>query len=139
HDVRSVLRCGAEKCADPICRRSHFLNDFLEFLNHPPCLDHCLLLIENLRPQFQQITPNWIARRQRGNDSIECVDEIVRTRVPDPVQKPLAALVAHLWFGSIRRTKSHYSFIKAHSQSFDAALIQNVQPTATVKVARGLD
>ena len=54
--------------------------------------------------------------------------EIVRSRVPYLVLKSLAALVAHLWFGSIRRTKLHYSFIRRirnlHSRNiseFDAA------------------
>src|SRR6266478_2064131 len=142
HDMRGFLRSGAEKCADPICRRSHFLNDFLELLDHPARLDHRLLLIEDLRPQFQQVTPNRVARRQRGKHSIECVDEIVRTRVSNPVLKSLAALVAHLWFGSIRRTKLHYSFIMCirnlHSRNiseFDAAPIQNVQPSDRSVVA----
>src|SRR5437764_15487389 len=31
-DVRCLLRSGAEKRADPICGRSHFLHDFLELL-----------------------------------------------------------------------------------------------------------
>src|SRR5437867_1104968 len=71
YDVRGFLRSGAEKCADPVCRRSHFLYDFLELLDHPARLDHRLLLIEDLRPQFQQIAPNGIARRQRRNYSIK--------------------------------------------------------------------
>src|SRR6266516_6400074 len=85
HDVRGLLRRGAEKGADPVCWRSNFLYDFLELLDHPARFDHRLLLIENLRPQFQQIAPNWIAWRQRRNHSIERVNEIVRTRVPNPV------------------------------------------------------
>src|SRR5438552_10143630 len=71
YDVRGFLRSGAEKCADQVCRRSHFIYDFLELLDHPARLDHRLLLIEDLRSQFQQIAPNWIARRQRRNYSIK--------------------------------------------------------------------
>src|SRR6266446_4994653 len=47
-----------------------------------------------------------------------------------------------LWFGSIRRTEWHYSFIRRirnlHSRNlseFDAIIIQNVQPNATLHVA----
>src|SRR4029077_17712925 len=71
HDVRGFLRSGAEQRADPVCRRSHFLYDFLELLDHPARLDHRLLLIEDLRSQFQQIAPNGIARRQQRNYSIK--------------------------------------------------------------------
>src|SRR5436309_11281764 len=71
HDMRRFLRRGAEKCADPVCRRSHFLYDFLELLDHPARLDHRLLLIEDLRSQFQQLAPNWIAWSQRRNYSIK--------------------------------------------------------------------
>src|SRR5262245_32249011 len=63
-DMRRLLRSGAEKRADSVGGRSHFFDDFLKLLNHPARLDHSLLLIENLRPQLQQFTPNWIARRQ---------------------------------------------------------------------------
>src|SRR6266496_1493666 len=131
YDMRRILRSGAEKCADPVCRRSHFLNDFLELLDHPARLDHGFLLIENLRPQIQQVTPNWIARRQRGKHSIKRVNEIVWSRAPNPVLKSLAALVAHLWFGSIRRTKPHYSFIRCirnlHSRNISECDAANVR------------
>jgi len=62
--MRCLLRSGAEKSADPVRRRSYFFDDFLKLLNHPARFDHRFLLIENLRPQLQQFTPNWIARRQ---------------------------------------------------------------------------
>ena len=64
HDVRCLLRSGAKKRADPVRRRSDFLDHFLELLNHPPRFDDRLLLIEHLRTQLQQFAPNWIARRQ---------------------------------------------------------------------------
>src|SRR5215831_16754049 len=61
YDVRGLLRSRPEKGADPIRGRSHFFDDFLKLLNHPARLDHRFLLIENLRTQLQQFTPNWIA------------------------------------------------------------------------------
>src|SRR5213076_652204 len=96
HDVRGFLRSSAEKSADPICGRSHFFDDFLKLLNHPARLNHRFLLIENLRAQLQQFTPNWIARRQRSDGLIERIEKIFRTGVSFPSLQSLTALVAHL-------------------------------------------
>src|SRR5467141_4444799 len=117
YDVRRIVRRGAEEGAYPVRGRSHFLNDFLELLDHSARFEHRLLLIENLRAQIQQVAPKWIARRQRRNNAIKRIEEIARARILFLALKPFAALVAHLWFGSIRRTECHYSFVRRIPQS----------------------
>ena len=103
-DVGGVARRRAEKCADAIRGRSHFLDDFLQLLDHPARLDDCFFVLRDLGPQIEQLAPNRIAWRQRGNDAIKRIEKITCPRVFFPALESFAALVAHLWFGSIRRT-----------------------------------
>jgi len=69
--MRRILRGGAKKRADSVRGRSDFFDDFFELFDHPARFDHRFLLIENLRPQFQQVAPNRTARRQRRNHPVE--------------------------------------------------------------------
>ena len=71
HDVRRIMRGGVEKRANPVRRGSHFLNDLLELLNHPARFEDHFFSIGNLGAQIDQFLPNWIARRQRRNHTIE--------------------------------------------------------------------
>ena len=71
HDVRGVARGRAEKCADAIGRRSHFLDDLLELVDHAAGFGDGLLLIGNARPQSEQVVPNRIARRERNDHTVD--------------------------------------------------------------------
>ena len=65
------LAVVAEISADAVRGRSHFLDDFLELLDHLLRFADRLFLIENLRAQFQQFASNRIARRHRRDHAIK--------------------------------------------------------------------
>src|SRR3954468_16922668 len=122
-NVRCLLRSGAEKSADPVRRRSHFFNDFLELLDYPPRFNHRLLLIENLRAQLQEFTPKRIARRQCSDHVIECLKKTFPAGVSFPSLQSLTSLFAHLvWVNPPNRIK--YTVIRR---------VRNVRRCASAK------
>ncbi len=105
HDVRRVPRGRAKKSADAIRRRSHFLDDLLQLLDHLLGFDDRLLVLGNIRAHAKQLAANRFARRQRGNQVIKRLKQSPGARAFAVALPSFATLVAHLlWFGSIRRT-----------------------------------
>ena len=63
-DMCGVFGNCTEKCTDPIRRRGHFLDHFLELLDHLPRFADHLRLIGNVRPEIEKIAADRIARRK---------------------------------------------------------------------------
>src|SRR5207248_876870 len=88
--------------------------------------------------QIEQFAANRITRRQRCDHAIKRIEEIARIRVPFPALKSFAALVAHYGLGQ----SAEPSLIIALSRGcaiFDAARVQNVQPTCRSYVAKKIE
>src|SRR5437870_5267316 len=90
-----VARGRAEKCADAIRGRSHFLDDFLQLLDHPARFDNCLFPIREFRPQIEQFAADRIAWRERRDHTIELFKKRKITRAFAEVFESFLALLAH--------------------------------------------
>ena len=148
YDVRRIFGSGAKKRANPVRGRSDFLNDLLELsqssgaLRPPSPVDR----------KSAAADPTSRAGQGRRAATMQSLDRMNRGDCPEwsPLLCPQVPHCARrsLWFGSIRRTEWHYSFITGirntsrnfiHSRNlseFDASIIQNVQPSPTAKVPR---
>src|SRR5205085_11242584 len=94
-DVCGVFGNCTEKCADPIRRRSHFLDHFLELLDHLPRFADHLRLIGNVWPQIEKIATDGIAWWKRSDDAVESVEQWEIRRGLVETFELSAALFAH--------------------------------------------
>ena len=74
-DLRGVARRTAEESADPVRRRSHFLDHLLELFDHLARVAHHLFLRGNLGAEGEETLPGDVVQRQGGDRAIKCLEE----------------------------------------------------------------